>query len=190
MYDVRFDGSTEHPETSFAASVNLEPRPRDSWLFTDPVARSVYARQRRLGQLKEDIRAYVMRNRRWAPEELEFNHELGRLLEAGLLIPKGTFGYLSPHPSVYRATHDGDLKVNGHRFHFEIGDDVVFEPWLARVSTPGLWGPLRIGRLQSFTTLCLCREAFPQVSRLCEKALAILQQTLPNGAPGHINQHW
>jgi hypothetical protein len=189
MYDVRIDEPGERQGPEFAVALHHEPRPTDPWLFTDRFARSVYARQGRLGRLKEDIRAYVMRHRRWAPEELEFSRELVRLLQAEALTRKGTFGYLSPHPTVYRAECEGELIVSGRRFHFDGGDDIVFEPWLARLSAPGLFGPLRVGRLRSLTTLSLSCEAFPRVSLLCERGLAILQQTVPNGATGQMSRY-
>ena len=180
MYDIlristNANGHLPLDDTTPAES-NLDPS--DVWLFTDPVAKEGYARRSRLDQLQQDILAYAMFDGRWALEELELKRELRRLLQVGVLAPKGTFSYLSPHPSVYRAICEGMLEVNRRKFHIAAGNDVVFVPWLARVSCPGLSGPVRIGRFQSVTNLCLCCDAFPMASNLCERALAVLHQTL------------
>lgn len=167
-----------HTDTTVTS---LDPGSSDLWLFTDPVAQAIYAQQGKRDRLRTDIITYVMYGGQWSPDELEFKREVRRLLCEGLLIPKGTFGYLSPHPTVYQAISEGVLKVDGGKYYFHAGDDVVFEPWLARVSTPGLVGPVRIGRLRTITTLRLCDEAFPKAGELCERALAILRQTLPHG---------
>lgn len=155
-----------------------DPGPNNPWLFTDPVAQAIYARRGQRDQLREDIRTHVMYAGYWSQEELEFKYELRRLLGKGLLVPKGTFCYLSPHPSVYRGVQAGVLKIAGQNRRFDSGDDVVFNPWLARVASPRQLGPAHIGRLLSTTRLCLCREAFAKTSSLCERALAVLHQTL------------
>jgi hypothetical protein len=149
----------------------------------------LYARQGRLEQLKQDILAYVMYEERWAPDELQLKRETQRLLSANVVLPKGTFSYLSPHPTVYRADGEGVIEIAGQKFHFDSGQDIVFVPWLARVSWPSLTGPVRIARLQSTVNLCLCCDAFPRVNGLCERALAILRQTLPNGATRQIARY-
>ena len=170
-----------HTDTTAASP---DPGPSDLWLFTDPVAQAIYAQQGQRDRLRADICTYVMYGGQWSPDELQFKREIRRLLCEGLLIPKGTFGYLSPHPTVYQAISEGVLRVDGGKYYFHAGDDVVFEPWLARVSLPGLVGPVRIGRLRTITTFCLCGEAFPKAGELCERAFAILRQTLPHGANG------
>lgn len=165
------------------------PDPQDLWLFTDPAAREVYRQQNRLDQLRDDIAAYAMHEGRWTPQELELKQGFQRLLSDSFLVPKNTFCHLSPHPTVYRAVSEGQLEVTGQRFHFGAGDDLVFVPWLARVSYPGLNRPVHIGRLQHLTTLCLCSEAFPVVGNLCERALAILHETLPKSMAQQLERH-
>jgi hypothetical protein len=190
MYDIWKSSVNGHPlARADTTAADLEPQPDNPWLFTDPEARSIYARQGRLDQLKHDILTFVMYEGRWSSDELQLKHEIRRLLWADVLQPKGTFSHLSPHPTVYRARSDGLLEIAGHRFHFGVGQDVVFEPWLARVHYPGLLGPVWIGRLRSVTDVCLCCNAFPKVGELCEVALAILRQTLPNGANGSRLRH-
>ena len=150
------------------------------------MACAFYSHNERLDQLKEDVLTYVMYDGQWAPDEMEFEREIRRLLRSCVLEPKDTFGYLSPHPTVYRATGEGVTEIAGRKYHFFAGQDIVFAPWLARVSRPSLIGPMWIGRLQSINDPCLSCEAFPRVSQLCERALGILRQTLPDHAARQI----
>lgn len=164
-----------HSDTTAASP---DPSPTDPWLFTDPLALEIYQRQGQLGELEEDIRTYVMYDGEWSAEDLEAKNEIRRLLQEGLLIPGQSFGYLSPHPTTYHAEGEGELKIAGQRVTFERGDDVVFEPWLARVTHPALAGPVWVGRLYQITEFSLCCEAFPHVCIHCEKTLAIMRQIL------------
>ncbi len=189
MYDILYPSMSGSNDPTWSETVAAEPEADEPWRFTDPVARAVYSHQGRLDQLKEDVLAYVMCAERWAPDELEYDQEIRRLLGAHVLYPKGTFGYLSPHPTIYRAASDGVLEIAGRKFHFDAAQDVVFVSWLARVSWPGLVGPVHIGRLQSISKMCLSCEAFPRVSALCERALAILRQTIPDNATRSIAVH-
>lgn len=163
---------------SDTTAASPDPNPTDPWLFTDPLAREIYQRQGRLGTLEEDIRDYVMYAGQWAPEDLECKCEIRRLLGEGLIAPKSSFGYLSPHPTVYCAQGEGELKIDGERFFIKIGDDIIFEPWLARYTHPGQNGPLRVGQLSQVSNPCLCCEAFPHVCIHCEKTLATMRQIL------------
>lgn len=175
-------------KTAFPAHFSLERmdtypsgpglKQTNPWLFTDPVAKGFYSSQGRLDLLEEDIRAFVMYDRHWSSEELELGQEIQRLLSMGMLAPAGYFGYLSPHPTVYNSKSEGEMVIVGRKFHFEIFEDIVFVPWLERLTHPGLVGPVRIGRLNTITRCWLCREAFPQMQGLCEKDMAVLRQTL------------
>lgn len=184
MYDILYPPVNGNSESnpSWSDALAADPSEADFWRFTDPVALALYRQEGRLDQLQDDVLAYVRWNGRWAPDELEYGQEIRRLLRASVLQPKGTFGYLSPHPTVYRAAGEGVLEIAGQRHHFGATDSIMFVPWLARVVSPGITGPVRIGRLQSISHLCLSCEAFPSVSALCERALSILRQTLPNQA--------
>lgn len=184
MYDVLYPSLNGRSDPAWSHSVDADPQADELWRFTDPVARAVYARDGKLDHLSADIQAYVTVHGRWASDELEYDLEIQRLVSAGVLRPKGAFGHLSPHPTVYRATVAGVLEIARQKYHFSAAQDVVFVPWLERVCCPGLTGPVRIGRLQSIQTWCLSEEAFPRVSMLCERALAILQQTLPSRSQG------
>lgn len=156
-----------------------DPDPYDVWLFTDPAAKEAYARQGRLDLLEQDVMMHVMYAGRWAPEELELKSQIRHRLREGALIPKDSFVHLSPHSSVYWAVHDGALHIDGQKFHYGLGDEIAFMPWLMRVHTPSLQGPVRIARFRAASTLYLCCEAFPRVGQLCERTLAILHDTLP-----------
>ena len=182
MYDILYPSLNGGNGPGGPDTVSADPAEAEAWRFTDPVAQALYAHQGRLEQLKEDVLAYVMCDGRWAPDELEYDQETRRLLGANVLHPKGTFGYLSPHPTVYRAAGDGVLEIAGRKFHFGAAQGIVFIPWLARVCCPGFTGPVHVGRLQSISNMCLSCEAFPRVSALCERALGILRQTLPDKA--------
>ena len=181
VYDILYASVNGHADPSQTETVVADLRAEDPWLFTDPVAWALYAHSGRLDDLKRDILAHVMYDGQWAPDELQCKHEIERLLHASILCSKGTFGYLSPHPTAYRAAREGVLEIAGRKYHFEAGRDVVFEPWLARVHYPSLPGPVWIGRLRSVTNMCLCCDAFPRAGTLCERGLAILRQTIPNG---------
>jgi hypothetical protein len=154
------------------------PNPEDLWLFTDPSARLMYFRQGRLAQLRWDIRTHAMCNWRWSPDELEFKRELKRLIKARLLKALPAFGDLSPHPTIYQAIEDGAVEVAGEKYYFSIGNQIVFEPWLVRLSRPGLRGPVRIGHLDITTKYRLCCEAFPELDGLYEKDILALHNTL------------
>lgn len=48
------------------------------------------------------VLGYVRFDRTGNRDELEFKLEIQRMLWEGVVIPKGRFGYLSPHPTLYR----------------------------------------------------------------------------------------
>ena len=171
-------GFAESPASGDTCSDGSSIHPDDLWLFTDPTARAIYSQQGRLDQLKQDIRTYVRRESQWDPDEVDFKRELQRLLKAGLIVPEPAFGHLSPHPTIYQAIEEGAIEIAGERHAFDIGDQIVFEPWLERITRPGLVGPLRVGWLDFTTKLCLFREALPQLKELGEKELASLHETL------------
>lgn len=155
-----------------------EPSPNDVWLFTDPAAKVKYSRQGLLDRLEWDIRNYVMYHGRWSSDELQFKREVQRSLQSGVLTPKNSFGHLSPHPTIYSAEEEGAIVISGVVFNFKAGDEIVFEPWLSRLSHPGLAGPLRIGQLDTVNKCFLSYEAFPQCEKYGDKDFLILHQIL------------
>jgi hypothetical protein len=138
----------------------------------------MYFRQGRLEELEWDIRNYVMYQGRWSPDELQFGRELLRLLRSSVLAPKYSFGHLSPHPTIYSAAKEGAMVISGVVFNFDVGDEIVFEPWLSRLSHPGLVGPLRIGQLDTLNKCLLSYEAFPQCEKYGDKDFVILHEIL------------
>ena len=154
------------------------PRSDDVWLFTDPAAKADYSRRGELDQLEWDIRNFVMYNGRWSSDEMQYWGETQRLLQSGGLTPKNSFGHLSPHPSIYSAGQEGAILIGGVVFNFDVGDEIVFEPWLSRLSHPGLAGPLRIGRLDTVSKCFLSQEIFPQFEKYGDKDFVILHQIL------------
>lgn len=164
--------------SSDTTAASSDPSPTDPWLFTDPFAQDLYTQLGLIDHLEEDIRTYVMFDGCWALEELEYKLEVRRLLREGLLAPRGSFGYLSPHPTVYRTLKEGSLIVSGQRYPFRGGEDLIFEPWLARYSHPGLDGPLRVGQISHVSSPSLCCEAFPHVCIHCENTRIVMRQIL------------
>ena len=157
-----------------------DPDPTDPWIFTDPAALEIYQKQGRLEELEDAVCDYGMGLGQGAPEDLECKREIRRLLRERLLTARHIFGYLSPHPTVYYARGEGELNIAGQRFTFSRGDEVLYEPWLARITHPGIMAPVRIGQLLIVSNLCLCCEAFPQICIHCEKTLNMLRQPLQN----------
>jgi hypothetical protein len=131
-----------------------------------------------LPNYKEDIQTYVMLDGCWTPEELECKLEIRRLLREGFITPVDNFGYLSPHPTAYRTLKEGSLMVSGQQYAFRSREDLIFEPWLARYSDPGLNGPLRIGQLYHVSSPCLCCDSFPHICIHCDNTMGIMRQIL------------
>ena len=148
----------------------------DVWLFTDPAARKIYAKEKKLAWLERDIRSYAMYKGKWSSDELEFKQEICSLITANQIVPRPAFGHISPHPTIYRATRDGRIQISGMNFSFKTGDDIVFAPWIERLNHPGLIGPVRIDRLNTTRRYMLCSEEFPQMKALSEKDLHVLHK--------------
>jgi hypothetical protein len=180
MYSIlksTVNGKHDHSPSDTTAA-GLDPNPTDPWLFTDPCARDLYMQRDLIDQLEQDIRTYVMFDGCWAPEELEYKLEVRRLLREGLIAPMSSFGYLSPHPTVYRILKGDSFVFSGQRYACKDGEDLIFEPWLARYSDPGLKGPLQVGRLHEVSSPLLCCDAFPNICIHCDITRAIMRQIL------------
>jgi hypothetical protein len=182
MYTVMIatSGIPGNPLNAEYLGENFSSESVDPWLFTDPIAKLAYAQQGRLPQLKRDIRKYVMSNDQWSWDELAFKGELRRLERSGALEPQLAFGHLSPHPTIYLTIEEAVLEVAGERYHLNPGEQVVFEPWLARIYYPAITGPLRIGRFDITRNYRLSHEAFPQLDGLSESDFCALRQIMYN----------
>lgn len=171
------NGKNDH-SSSDTTVTSPDPSPTDPWLFTDPFARDLYKNRNLIDELEEDIRTYVMFDGCWVPEELECKLEIRRLLREGFIAPIDSFGYLSPHPTVYRTLKQGTLIVSKHQDAFTDRENLIFEPWLARYSDPGLNGPLRIGQLYPVSSPLLCCDKFLNICIHCDNTRAIMRQIL------------
>jgi hypothetical protein len=146
------------------------------WLFTDPLAKALYAQRGELDLLEQDIRAFAMFHDRWDQEELEFKQQVELLIAANWLIPDISFAYVSPHPTIYKALRPGKIVISNERYHFQAGDEIIFASWPERLSHPGIIGPLRIGRFDASVSVFLCRQAYPQLDGLSRRELEGLHQ--------------
>ena len=86
------------------------------------------------------------------------------------------FGNISPHPTIYKALVPGKFEIHGEKYHFKIGEEIVFASWAERLSHPGVHGSLRIGRFDISDSVCLCCQAYPQLTGLPNNELEGLHQ--------------
>ncbi|MFQ5832531.1 MAG: hypothetical protein ACE5H4_07505 [Candidatus Thorarchaeota archaeon] len=145
----------DQPEEYFAdvSAVDSE----DVFLVTDPNAVERYRKEGRLDELKHDIRFSVMRGRPWQQEELEYVAEVRRLLGEGVIKPKGTWWWASPHPTVYTARKKGHLHIAGKVYKFGKEDEITFQCRMER-EKKGLDGPLIVGRFSPTDRSTLCGD--------------------------------
>lgn len=151
-------GTPQYVSKTDTTADSPDPDPKDIWIFTDPDARDTYARQGDLSELEHDIRNEVMRSGPWQQEELEYKHEIRRLLREGTIKDKGSHWFTSPFPTVYRAVRSGKLTVGGRGISFRVGDDIVFQCRMTRDMNPGLPGPVLVAHLQPTKKAQLCGD--------------------------------
>ena len=82
---------------------NASPPSTNVWLFTNPLAKAIYAQRGELSLLEQDIRAYAMFHNQWDPDELEYKRQIDELVEAKRLAPGFSFTNVSPHATIYKA---------------------------------------------------------------------------------------
>jgi hypothetical protein len=152
------------------------PPATNVWLFTDLLAKAIYTQRGELDRLERDIHAFAMFHDHWNSDELEFKRRIDELVEANLLAPGISFANVSPHPTIYKALRPGKIEIFGERYHFQIGDEIIFASWPERLSHPGISGPLRIGRFDVSESVCLCSQAYPQLTGLSRKEIEILHR--------------
>jgi hypothetical protein len=160
MFDLRkaLFGTPQYVSRTDTTVDSLDPDPNDIWALTDPDARDEYARRNAAQQFEHDVRFEVMRGGPWTPEELAYKSEIRRLLREGALIDKGSYWYVSPHPTVYRALRDGVLSIGGHDHRFRAGDDIVFQCRMERDKETDDLGPVLVAQLQPADQPMLCGE--------------------------------
>jgi hypothetical protein len=135
-----------------------DPDPDDLWAFTDPDARDQYTRRGDQARLEHDIRFEVMRGEPWQEDELEYKREIRRLLGEGVVTDKGSYWFSSPFPTVYRALHNGSIRVAGQTYNFKAGEEIVFQCRMTRDMNPALTGPLLISRFKPTNKSQLCGD--------------------------------
>ena len=146
------------------------------WLFTDPLAKALYSQRGELDLLEQDIRTFAMFHGSWDPQELEFKQQVELLVAAKWLLPDVSFSFVSPHATIFKALRAGKIEISNERYHFHAGEEIIFASWPERLSHPGINGPLRIGRFDASTSVCLCNQAYPQLAGLNSKELEGLHQ--------------
>src|SRR5690554_3945998 len=116
-------GKTEFNQADTTAA-SLDPNPTDPWMFTDPMAYKFYQQHEQHEVLEDDISKYVMFDGRWMSEELEYKLEIRRLLREGLISAGSSYGYLSPHPTIYHTLRAGNFTISGRRYAFRSGEEL------------------------------------------------------------------
>lgn len=151
-------GTPQYVSRTDTTANSPDPDPNDIWIFTDPDARDKYAKIGKLRELAHDIQFEVMRGGSWQFEELEYKRETRRLLREAVIADKGSYWYASPFPTVYRATHNGSLFIDGREYKFQAGEDIVFQCRMSRDTNPQITGSVLISRLQPTNKSMLCSQ--------------------------------
>jgi hypothetical protein len=146
------------------------------WLFTDPLAKAIYSQRGELGALEQDISTFAMFQGKWSQDELEFKQQIDDLYVARVISPKIGFGNISPHPTIYKILGPGKIEVHGEKYHFKIGEEIVFASWAERLSHAGVHGPLRIGRFDVSDSVYLGCQAYSQLTGLARNEIEVLHQ--------------
>jgi hypothetical protein len=127
------------------------------WLMTDPVARARYEFEGTLKELEHDIRYEVMRGLDWSDLDRAYLREITRLEQAGTIRKLASFWAVSPHPPVYRALKDGEMRLADKRIPFRKGDEII---WACPMTQDrfGLKVPMLVGDFQDQRVQRLCSE--------------------------------
>jgi hypothetical protein len=166
LTDARIMLPLEEVETQQISPITI-----DIWLFTDPLAKVIYTQRGELRSLEQDIRNFAMFQGVWGQDELQFKREIDDLCDAKIIAPEHAFGNVSPHPTIYKAFRPGKIEIGEEKYHFHIGDEIIFASWIERLSHPGINEPLRIGRFDTSAPIYLCSQAYPQLSSLSHEEL-------------------
>ncbi len=141
------------PELSAEVERDRPLDPKDPWLFTDRAARSIYPR----AALEKDLREEVMQGGPWERHELDYLREIRTLQKNGSVVSVGHW-YVSPFPTIYRATKNGSIEIAGRQHRFVVGDDITFQCRISRAMNPELTGPLMIFGAESTSEFMLCQD--------------------------------
>lgn len=110
-----------------------------------------------LDKLEQDIRYEVLRGGTWSELDRECKREFERLESEDVIRKLASFWALSPFPPVYRARQDGEFILDGKRFPFHEGQELV---WACRMTRDRfeLDYPILIGNFDSERVQRLCGE--------------------------------
>ncbi len=126
----------------------------DVWLLTDPVARARYEFEGTLDKLEHDIRYEVMRGKDWGKADREYLQEVARLEKTGEVRRIASFWAISPHPPIYRALKNGELRLGDRRIPFRKGDEITWACPMTRdrfeLDIPILVGDFQDEKVQRF----------------------------------------
>lgn len=131
--------------------------PKDPFLFTDAKAIKNYEKHGMLEDLRHDINFSVMRGKNWNDDELEYAAEIERLLKQGSIEEKGSYWWVSPHPTVYSAKMRGYIRITGKVHRFIKGSEITFQCRMAR-NKKNLNAPLLITKFKPTNNSMLCGE--------------------------------
>jgi hypothetical protein len=129
----------------------------DVWVMTDPVARARYEFEGNLRGLEHDIRYEVMRGQGWSDRDRAYVAEVQKLEREGIVRKAASFWAVSPHPPIYVAMQDGELRLGESLCTFHRDEEIVWACPMTR-DRFGLNSPVLIGDLQDETTQRLCGE--------------------------------
>lgn len=129
----------------------------DVWLMTDPVARARYEFNGTLDKLEQDIRWEVLRGGTWSTLDREVKRQLDELERQGVIRKLASFWSTSPFTPVYRALKDGAIILDGKRFPFRKGQEMIWACPMTR-DRFDLDYPILIGDFESESVQRLCGE--------------------------------
>ena len=157
---IEWDGTYGKPIICPHCGTEVMPGPTpvdDVWLMTDPVARARFEASGILDKLEYDIRWEVLRGGTWSALDRECKRELEQLAGAGVLRKLASFWYTSPFTPVYRARQDGEIVLDGKRFPFQKGQEMIWACPMTR-DVFNLDYPILIGNFDDETVQRLCGE--------------------------------
>ncbi len=157
---LEWNGLYGKPITCSYCGSQFMPEPTDVddlWLMTDSVARARFEYLGTLNKLEHDIRYEVLRGGTWSAHDRECKRELDRLEQEGGIRKLASFWALSPFPPVYRAKQDGQFTLDGKKFAFRKGQELVWACPMTR-DRFDLDDPILIGDFASENVQRLCGE--------------------------------
>jgi hypothetical protein len=131
--------------------------PDNVWMMTDRVARARYEADDRLDDLERDVKFEVLRGRPFQPNDIAFAQQADWLEQNAIFKRLASYWATSPHPPIYRALQDGQIRLDDRVVTFAKGDDVV---WLCQMGQEmvGTDQCVLVGNMQSAPMRKLCGD--------------------------------